>query len=70
MRRSGWTPSIVPNGNDQTVYIVLDDFGRIGRATAAGAGTPCGREPAECEAPRLPEGSIDLEDKGRRTDEI
>ena len=27
-----WTPSIVPTGNDQTVYLVLDDFGRLGRA--------------------------------------
>jgi hypothetical protein len=27
-----WTPSIVPNGHDQTVYLVLDDFGRQGRA--------------------------------------
>ena len=25
---SGWTPSLVPNGQDQTVYIVEDDFGR------------------------------------------
>jgi len=32
MRRSSWTPSIVPNGHDQTVYLVLDDFGRLGRA--------------------------------------
>jgi hypothetical protein len=32
MRRPGWTPSIVPNGEDQNVYIVLDDFGRNGRA--------------------------------------
>lgn len=33
MRRSSWTPSIVPNGHDQTVYLVLDDdFGRHGRA--------------------------------------
>jgi hypothetical protein len=32
MRKSGWTPSIVPNGDDQNVYIVLDDFGRNGRA--------------------------------------
>ena len=28
MRRSGWTPSIVPNDNDETVYLVADDFGR------------------------------------------
>jgi hypothetical protein len=27
-----WTPSIVPNGNDQTVYLVADDFGKPGRA--------------------------------------
>jgi hypothetical protein len=32
MRQSGWTPSIVPNGDDQNVYIVVDDFGRNGRA--------------------------------------
>jgi hypothetical protein len=27
-----WTPSIVPNGHDQTVYLILDDFGQQGRA--------------------------------------
>jgi hypothetical protein len=33
MRRSpGWTLSIVPNDDDQNVYIVLDDFGRNGLA--------------------------------------
>jgi hypothetical protein len=31
MRRS-WTPSIVPRGHDQTVYLVLNDFGPLGRA--------------------------------------
>jgi hypothetical protein len=31
MRRK-WTPSIVPGGHDQTVYLVADDFVRIGRA--------------------------------------
>jgi hypothetical protein len=31
MRRTGWTPSIVPNGDDQNVYLVLDDLGRHGR---------------------------------------
>ena len=31
MRKSSWTPSIVPNGDDQTVYIVVDDFRRNGR---------------------------------------
>ena len=32
MRRSSRTPSIVPNDNDETVYLVADDFGRLGRA--------------------------------------
>ena len=32
MRRSNWTPSIVPNENDRTVYLVADDFGEPGRA--------------------------------------
>src|SRR6476660_1833473 len=32
MRGSDWTPSIVPNDQDQTVYLVADDFGKIGRA--------------------------------------
>ena len=32
MRNAGWTPSIVPKDDDQSVYIVLDDFGRNGRA--------------------------------------
>ena len=31
MRRS-WTPSIVPHGSDETVYLVLNDFGSLGRA--------------------------------------
>jgi hypothetical protein len=30
--RKTWTPSIVPSGNDQTVYLVAEDFGRLGRA--------------------------------------
>ena len=32
MRKSSWTPSIVPNETDQTVYLVADDFGKPGRA--------------------------------------
>jgi hypothetical protein len=32
MRKSGWTPSIVPSGDDQNAYIVVDDFGRNGRS--------------------------------------
>jgi hypothetical protein len=32
MRRgSGWAPSIVPKGDDQNVYLVVDDLGRLGR---------------------------------------
>jgi hypothetical protein len=30
MRRS-WTPPIVPKGDDQNVYLVVDDLGRNGR---------------------------------------
>jgi hypothetical protein len=30
--RTGWTPSIVPKGDDQNVYLVVDDFGRNGRS--------------------------------------
>src|SRR3978361_1027978 len=30
MRSSGWTPSIGPNGEDLTVYLVKDDLGRLG----------------------------------------
>jgi hypothetical protein len=43
MRKSHWTPSIIPNDNDQTVYLVAEDFGKLGRAW---------RE-AECEATEL-----------------
>ena len=32
MPGKGWTPSIVPYSADQTVYLVVDDFGRQGRA--------------------------------------
>jgi len=32
MRKSNWTPSIVPGGDDHDVYLVLDDFGRNGQA--------------------------------------
>jgi hypothetical protein len=31
MRRSSWTPSIVPRDDDQNVYLVMDDLGRPGR---------------------------------------
>jgi len=32
MRRSHWTPSIIPGDNDQTVYLLAEDFGKLGRA--------------------------------------
>jgi hypothetical protein len=32
MRKSHWTPSIVPGDNEQTVYLVAEDFGKLGRA--------------------------------------
>jgi len=31
VRRSNWTPSIVPRGDDHDVYLVVDDLGRLGR---------------------------------------
>jgi hypothetical protein len=31
MRKSNWTPSIIPNEDDQNVYLVLDNFGSNGR---------------------------------------
>jgi hypothetical protein len=31
LRMSSWTPSIVPKGDDETVYLVVDDFGNLGR---------------------------------------
>jgi hypothetical protein len=31
MRKAAWTPSIVPGGTDQNIYLVLDDLGRHGR---------------------------------------
>jgi hypothetical protein len=30
MRSSNWTPSIVPPVETETVYLVLDDFGKLG----------------------------------------
>lgn len=30
MRKSNWTPSIVPRSDDHSVYLVLDDLGRQG----------------------------------------
>jgi hypothetical protein len=39
MRKSNWTPLIVPPCDDQTVYVVLDDFGRNGSAYRVGFNT-------------------------------
>lgn len=30
MRRSKWAPSIIPGDEDETVYLVLDNFGHLG----------------------------------------
>ena len=43
MSTSGWTPSIVPRDDDQDVYLVLDDFGILGRSW---------RETDELDAPK------------------
>jgi hypothetical protein len=32
MRKSNWTPSIVPGENERTIYLVADDLGKLGRA--------------------------------------
>ena len=32
MRKTNWTPSILPGGDDQPVYLVAEDFGKLGRA--------------------------------------
>ncbi len=29
-----WTPSIVPNGHDQSFYLVINNFGKSGTAFA------------------------------------
>lgn len=31
MRKSNWTPSIVPREDDHDVYLVVDNLGRLGR---------------------------------------
>ena len=32
MRGTNWTPSIIPTDDDQAVYLVAEDFGKLGRA--------------------------------------
>jgi hypothetical protein len=34
MRGTGWTPSMVPNGHDQTFYLVINNYGKAGAAFA------------------------------------
>jgi hypothetical protein len=34
MRRTGWAPSIVPKGHDQTFYLVVNNYGQSGAAFA------------------------------------
>jgi hypothetical protein len=34
MRRTGWTPSIVPNGHNKTFYLVINNYGKSGIAFA------------------------------------
>lgn len=41
MRKSDWTPSIVPNGDDATVYLVADGFGKHRCARREGPNLPC-----------------------------
>jgi hypothetical protein len=46
MRRSNWTPSIVPDENDRTIYLVADDLGEPGRTCGSiepGRGRLCDR---------------------------
>ena len=31
LRMGNWTPSIVPQGDDQNVYLVVDDLGHLGQ---------------------------------------
>ena len=31
MRKSNWSPSIAPDKNDRTIYLVADDLGEPGR---------------------------------------
>jgi hypothetical protein len=35
MRRTGWTPSIVPHGPNQTVFLIINNFGNLGAMAAA-----------------------------------
>ena len=32
MKRTAWTPSIVPTDGGENVYLVAEDFGKLGRA--------------------------------------
>ena len=50
MPRTGWTPSIMPDGADQTVYLIVYRFGGLGnvyRESNASGHTRNGAYPAE-----------------------
>jgi hypothetical protein len=32
MKRTAWTPSIVPTDGGENVYLIAEDFGKLGRA--------------------------------------
>jgi hypothetical protein len=40
MRKSNWTPSIVPRADEQDVYLVIDDLGSPGRVWREAAYAP------------------------------
>jgi hypothetical protein len=56
--RTGWTPSIVPAGNDQTVYLAKDDLGSNGavwrEAAAETTDLETVDEIADCSRPAWP----------------
>lgn len=56
MRRPGWTPSIVPNGQDQNMYLVVD---RIGHDDVIFHEVPIGRTELEIVIKDLLQGQYD-----------
>jgi hypothetical protein len=50
MRRSGWTPSIVPSANDQNVYMVME----ISGALAASGRKPTSKAPTSRHVRKVP----------------
>lgn len=69
MRQSKWAPSISPHDIDQSVYLVLDDFGKHGRASRWGrtySGPRALEEPASA-AMNQAKGCVWVMGAGRRT---